>query len=623
MRMRGLAATFLVALAAGAPSAVPNGAAEFESGADLVVPRMAAGIATLPDGSVLLVGGRGPGFESLTTAEIRDPATGTWTATEVGAGQLDACTLVRLSDGRLLIAGGAYNGGGTPGWAQAALFDPSDRTFSATGSLNIPRFWAAGAELADGKVFVFGGWYGGGHLGSSSVGEVWDPDTGAFSTVLPASLERAGAVVVPLDDGTAYILSGFQPYGGNLIETVEKYDPATGTVGIVRGSLFETGGTWQMFSGVSLQRPVADQRMPDGRYLFSAFAVEDGSWSHRLVTVDPATQAIEPFPTMTELPPYGSVWMDQHPVVDPLRGVAYLVGQTADTSAECRVWSVDLTTGAVSGPSSALTVGATYFPNESAVTLLSDGTLLFAGGHSDSSNSSAFRATFLHHPQGRPPVDPPASPDGVALSVAGPRSVGVTWTDRSGDESRFEIECSTDGGATWALAGTASRDATSFIDEVDGAGLLCRYRVRARNAAGASMPSPEAEIRSAGGTAAASARRLDFGTLRARRDRPDVERTRTFVVRNTHRRAPLWVGVGKPSPQIRNATPETAPDPFEVVSGYGDHVVAPRGKVRVAVRYRPSAPGASTWVLPVTLSDPRRDAMRVRLSGRAKFPDPE
>lgn len=75
-------------------------------------------------------------------------------------------------------------------------------------------------------------------------------------------------------------------------------------------------------------------------------------------------------------------------------------------------------------------------------------------------------------------LNTPSAPTGAAVVKTGATSARVSWSDASQSETGFEIQRSTDGGATWAAAGTATENATSFIDSAVPAGSVV-YRVRA------------------------------------------------------------------------------------------------------------------------------------------------
>jgi hypothetical protein len=92
----------------------------------------------LNDGNLLPAGGgnfvsTGSGSDVLTTAELYDPATGGLTDTGPALQGVIAPAAVRLSDGRVLLAGGKiYNQGGAP-TAAAEIYNPFSGTFSFTG----------------------------------------------------------------------------------------------------------------------------------------------------------------------------------------------------------------------------------------------------------------------------------------------------------------------------------------------------------------------------------------------------------------------------------------------------------------------------------------------------------
>ena len=97
----------------------------------------------LPDGRILVVGGTNTtgvdGAASIfyATAEIYDPATGTWSATgSLTTGGRALHTASYLPGGRILITGG-WNG--SAALSSAEIYDPATGTFSATGSMTTAR----------------------------------------------------------------------------------------------------------------------------------------------------------------------------------------------------------------------------------------------------------------------------------------------------------------------------------------------------------------------------------------------------------------------------------------------------------------------------------------------------
>ena len=93
----------------------------------------------LPDGKVLIAGGQTPGCclapRSLSSAELYNPSTGSFTATGNMTTGRSGHTATLLPDGKVLIAGGGFRaetGFAGIALASAELYDPLKRTFSAT-----------------------------------------------------------------------------------------------------------------------------------------------------------------------------------------------------------------------------------------------------------------------------------------------------------------------------------------------------------------------------------------------------------------------------------------------------------------------------------------------------------
>lgn len=201
----------------------------------------------LPDGRVLVVGGFTgfvPGNAQAVTdsAEVYDPATDTWTAT--GALQtrraLHSATL--LADGRVLVAGGRTCTGPPPATcdftfrtATAELYDPATGTWAPTGSLNALRHTTSATVLADGRVLVPAGFSAPDPHDTDRTADVYDPAAGTWSLTgdLNRSRARQGAMTLP--DGTALVGPGSRsttfgpPFVATINDTTEVYDPATDT----------------------------------------------------------------------------------------------------------------------------------------------------------------------------------------------------------------------------------------------------------------------------------------------------------------------------------------------------------------------------------------------------------
>src|SRR5450432_1708322 len=141
------AGLMLVRPCAGAPF-------EFEETGSLATARVSHTATALPNGKVLVAGGAGINFGTLASAELYDPASGTWTTTGSLASARAGQTATLLPNGKVLVAAGF----GGPSLASAELYDPASGTWTATGGLAIARYNHTATLLPNGKVLVAGGW---------------------------------------------------------------------------------------------------------------------------------------------------------------------------------------------------------------------------------------------------------------------------------------------------------------------------------------------------------------------------------------------------------------------------------------------------------------------------------
>jgi WD40 repeat protein len=143
-------------------------------------------------GMVLIVG------SADSTAELYDPAVGTFTATGsmIQARTSPTATLLETGSAKLgsvLIVGGNV----VAGDLTAELYNPATGTFNATGSTSILRAGHTATQLLDGRVLIAGG--------GTETAELYDPTTGAFTPTGSMTIVRTGATATRLQDGTVLI----------------------------------------------------------------------------------------------------------------------------------------------------------------------------------------------------------------------------------------------------------------------------------------------------------------------------------------------------------------------------------------------------------------------------------
>jgi len=215
-----------------------------------------ASVTLLADGRVLVAGGLGPTppaegqrLPPLKTAEIYDPATGTFSAT---GDMLDVRwkhTATLLKDGRVLITGG--NGSGFCSIGASELFDPGTGTFSAAGSLISERGLVnhTATLLNGGDVLVTGGSNGCAPDAADDppwdplFAELYQPSAGNFYTDGVMSTTRINHLAIHLDNDKVLVLGGI-PSLQNIHEQppspayAELYDPVQHNFSPVTGLAF-------------------------------------------------------------------------------------------------------------------------------------------------------------------------------------------------------------------------------------------------------------------------------------------------------------------------------------------------------------------------------------------------
>jgi WD40 repeat protein len=203
-------------------------------------PREDATATLLADGDVLLAGGS-RGSAQLSTVELYDPGTGTWTPTGSMPVARSGQTATLLADGDVLVAGGGCNGqayGCDSGSFEAPLksadlYDPTSGTWSATGSMAEGRQFATATLLADGDVLAAGGFAecDDDFCSDLRTAELYDPATGRWDSTGSFPGPRQQGTATLLSDGDVLLAGGLNvagPGDGSPLDDADLYDAATG-----------------------------------------------------------------------------------------------------------------------------------------------------------------------------------------------------------------------------------------------------------------------------------------------------------------------------------------------------------------------------------------------------------
>jgi N-acetylneuraminic acid mutarotase len=320
----------------------------------------------LPNGNVLNIGGPGNGYSIPVSLlpfdpfyEIYDPLTATW-ATMAGSVYVEggnSSTL--LSNGTVLVAGGANPAGTGPGCGLCALvsaayiYDPNIGSWNNTGSMNTARASFSATLLTNGTVLAAGGEA----EPSLASAELYDPTSGIWTPTGDMTTGRTSQAAILLQDGTVLVV------GGDATgTTAELYNPNSG-LWTATGSM----ATTHLGGSVTL--------LPNGTVLVAGGLIGIGSTASAEI-YNPATGTWAITGSMSTPREDASATLLPNGTVLVAGGANFFnsEGQEMETDlASAEVYNPSTGTWAPTGPMTSARVGA-------AATLLPNGTLLVAGG---------------------------------------------------------------------------------------------------------------------------------------------------------------------------------------------------------------------------------------------------
>ncbi len=189
----------------------------------------------LPNGLVLIAGGLTT--VSLSACELYNPATGRWRATGALTQARDGHSAALLPNGKVLVAGGVYvpPGGTVLNLRSAEVYDPATGTWTLTAPLHVARDSDTAILLLNQKVLVAGG---SGEFLTYPAPELYDVGLGSTAAWSP----RVNPVNSPLNLGFALRITGSQFRGVSGASGGNSQDSST-DYPLLQLRAFESGWT--------------------------------------------------------------------------------------------------------------------------------------------------------------------------------------------------------------------------------------------------------------------------------------------------------------------------------------------------------------------------------------------
>jgi hypothetical protein len=182
------------------------------------------GFVELTDGRVLVAGGYDGSYVPQQTTSIFDPVANTWTRGQMLVARAQH-NLVRLSDGRAMAIGGYRRDSeyvAPTALTSAEIYDPATNTWSAAAPSAVPHVGSLATLLPDGRVLVAGGSGTPDRPTDFTTVEIYDPATNTWAFGPPLTITRYLPLGGTMFDGRVIVASADRFTG---VRTAEELLP--------------------------------------------------------------------------------------------------------------------------------------------------------------------------------------------------------------------------------------------------------------------------------------------------------------------------------------------------------------------------------------------------------------
>lgn len=365
------------------PTLVIAADGSWSSGGNMITKRISHTATLLNDGQILVVGGRATSNNSgepsgyLSSSELYNPITNTWSQTANIHISREGHTATKLPNGKVLIVGG-YN---STVLNDCEIYDPTSGNWTNTGSLNEARTSHTATLLPNGEVLVTGGDNLNGVLAGA---EIYNPNTGAWRIVQSMSTTRTVHSAVLLNDNKVLVVGG-QDRFSNVLDSAEIFDIST--------------ETWASTQSMLTSRSAFQAKMlSNGKVLvFGGFS--QGNSSSTSEIFDQSTETWSSTGNMVAKRARGAASILQNGDILITGGISDVTsGATIQSSAE--MYNVSLGTW----NSIPAMLNKRYFAE---ATLLANGKVLVTGGSTLESPDTALAGALLYTPETANPTPTP------------------------------------------------------------------------------------------------------------------------------------------------------------------------------------------------------------------------